>query len=167
MIDKTLLARYWKDFYIVTQEERDDFPYANVADAAKMLIKGRNWSGTFTELLITNSVEMNICKKSIRGFEAQVRIEDRKLLAMDFNPPGYVLKNSELLRNFVWQKLDNTQRMNYAQLSMSISEQQDKIDELTADKENIELILKKLEKSTDWIKDYINWQKFELRGLQQ
>lgn len=167
MIDKNLLVRYWKDFYIITQEEREDFPYANIADAAKALIKGRNWSGTFTELLITNSEEMNTYKKVLRNLEFQVMVEDRKLLTIDFNPPAYVLKNSELLRNFSWSKLSDAQKMNYATLNTNILECQDKIDELAADKDNIELILKKLEKSTDWIKDYINWMKFELRGLQQ
>lgn len=167
MIDKRLLERFWKDFYIVTQEERQDFPYANIADAAKSLIKGRNWIGTWTELIITKSEELNQSKRAFRTLEIRLKEEDRKLLKHDFHAPGYVLKNTELFRDFVWSKLEEEQKVTYHTLSVEIEKYTSEIEELESDKEHIELILKKLEKSTDWLVQYINWQKFELRGLQQ
>ena len=167
MIDKELLARFWKDFYIVTQEERQDFPYANVADAAKSLIKGRNWVGTFTELLISKAEELGEFKKTFRNIEQLLKIEDRKLLAKDVKAPGYVLKNAELLTNFLWARLSDFEKERYNTLSADLKHCKDAVEDLESDKDNLELILKKLEKSTDWLVQFINYQKFELRGLQQ
>lgn len=167
MIDKTLLTRYWKDFYIVTQEEREDFPYANVADAAKMLIKGRNWAGTWIEKLIQNCEEINLNKKSLKNLEQKVLIENNKLLSLELHPPAYVLKNHDLFVKYVWNKMDDAQKFLYHDLNKKIIDCTNKIEELETDNNNIELILKKLEKSTDWLVQYINWNKFELRSLQQ
>lgn len=167
MIDKKLLERFWKDFYIITQEERQDFPYANPADAAKSLIKGRNWIGTWTELLIFKAEELNEFKKTLRNIEQLLKIEDRKILAKNIKAPGYVLKNAELLNNFVWSTLTELEKERYNMLYVDLKNCKDAIDNLESDKNNLELILKRLEKSTDWLIQYINWNKFELRGLQQ
>ena len=43
---------------------------------------------------------------------------------------------------------------------------ENELEELNHDRETLDLLLKKLEKTTDWLRDYLNWQKFELRTLQ-
>lgn len=167
MINKDLLSKYWRDFYIHTQEERTDFPYANVADAGRALIKGRNWTGTFTELLITNSEETSSCKRDLNNAKRNLSLLERKVLQDGEGINSYVSKNKELLKSHIWTKSSLEQRNGIDMLERNVLEIENKLEELESEKENIELILKKLEKTTDWLVQYINWMKFELRGLQQ
>lgn len=165
MINKELLNKFWKDYYITTQEERPDFPYANIADAGKALIKGRNWTGTFTELLLDNSNMISACKQDLNHMTHDLSILERNILIEGTNSSAY--KNKDSIKRVIWSKATEQQREEIQTIEKQMLDCGNELEGHESDKQIVELILKKLDKTTDWLVQYINWMKFEIRGLQQ
>ena len=164
MINKSVLERFWKDYYIQTQEEHSDFPYANVSDAGRALIKGRNWTGTFTEMLLTISESISINKKELTVCEHDLNLVERDVLAFA-GTTSYVSKNKDLMKAHIWANAVQAQKDLITVNEKRIITLKGVLEELGSEKEILELILKKLDKTTDWLVQYINWQKYELRFM--
>src|SRR2546423_65759 len=140
MIDKDLLARFWKDFQLTTQEEDSTFPIVNPQDAARTLIKCRNWIGTFTELLIS--------KNNIRGVVLKSLKHERFLLGeieqywYSELLSGYsvsALKTRELAQSLIAQKTKDDST--YHSIQMSIMSLENELEEIDNDRENLEALL--------------------------
>lgn len=166
MIDKDLLKRFWKDFQLITQEEDSTFPIVNPQDAIRALMKCRNWVGTFTELLIDNNNLRAVVLKSFKHEKFQLtQIEQywyAELLAE--GQAISALKTKELVQALIARKtIDDT---TYHSIQANMQTLESELEILNNDKETLDLLLKRLEKTTDWLRDYLNWCKYEARTLQ-
>jgi len=164
MIDKELLTRFWRDFQLITQEEDSTFPIVNPQDAARALIKCRNWIGTFTEQLITLETERTFVLKDLHRERVTLRSLDNfyieRILASDY--PLSAIKNKDILQALIQTHADAEQKA----LTQVISNQEEVLLGIESDKTILENLIKRIEKSTDWLIQYLNWTKFELRSLQ-
>jgi len=165
MIDKALLARFWKDFQLITQNEDSTFPIVNPQDAVQALIKCRNWVGTFTEMLISNSIVRTITNKSLKHEKYLLSEIEQYWYAelLDSEYSVSALKTRELAKALIAKRTKDD--VAYHTIQANIISLENEMYELDTDKDILETILKKLEKSTDWLRDYINWVKFEVRDL--
>ncbi len=166
MLDKNLIKQFWNDFKLVTQEEDSNFPIANPQDAIRALVKCRNWVGTFTELLIDNNNLRAVVLRSLKNERYLAsKIEQywyAELLAEGH--PVSALKTKELAQALITKKTQDDAP--YHSIQLNIISLENELEELNHDRETLDLLLKKLEKSTDWLRDYLNWVKYELRTLQ-
>lgn len=165
MIDKDLLTKFWKDFHLVVQEEDSSFPIVNPQDAIRALVKCRNWVGTFTELLInTNNIRAVVAKNFKHERFLLKEIEQywyAELLAEEHSIS--VLKTRELVQALIAKKTQDD--VTYHSIQLNIIGLENELEALDAEKETLDLLLKRLEKTTDWLRDYLNWCKYELREL--
>lgn len=166
MLDKDLLARFWKDFHLTTQDEDTSFPIANPQDAARVLVKCRNWIGTFTELLISRNNIRNVVLKSLKH-ERSLLSEIEQFWYADFLASGHpvsTLKTRELAQALIAQHTkDDTA---YHSIKANIITLENELNEFDIDIENLEALLKRIEKTTDYLVQYLNWVKYEVRTLQ-
>lgn len=160
---KDLLQKFWVDFYIPTQDEDSSFPYANPSDASRSLIKARNWTGTLTEKLVEISFSLAGRKRDLRAFQEQYFSVERVILAREEKIFAYITKSKELLKAFIWSKADRDEITMITVLEEDISKLIYDIHVLDSEKEIIQEVLKKLDKTTDWLVQYINWMKIEAR----
>lgn len=166
MIDKDLLTRFWKDFNLITQEEDSNFPIVNPQDAVRALIRCRNWVGTFTEMLVSNSIQKTITVKGLKHENYLLSEIERfwyaELLTEDHSIS--VLKTKELAQALIAQKTKDDPT--YHSIQLHIISLENELFDINSDKDILEMLLRKIEKTTDWLVQYINWTKFELRTLQ-
>lgn len=162
---RELVDKFLKDMSIPTQDTNEDFPYANLADVGKALIKSRNWIPT----LVNESLEINdaiaITKKELRQADTSLTRLERDIVRRNQNLPSSAFKSKEYFKVFVHSIADGTDIIILAGREDQVNVLNEHLDELYSQKEIIEMILRKLEKSNDWLSQYINLQKFELRGL--
>jgi hypothetical protein len=163
MLNQELLDRFWKDFNVVTQEDDPEYPIANPQDAAKALIKCRNWVGVWTEQLVdTEQRRMN----AKRGLESNTSIlkdfRNEYLNELRPNFAATTLKVKELQDALIFERARENKL--YQETLRTVTHYSDILDDLESDKELLEVILKRLEKSVDWLVQYLNWIKYELRG---
>jgi|SRR6266404_5318141 len=166
MLDRELLKAFWKDFKLVTQEEDSNFPIVNPQDAIRALVKCRNWVGTFTEMLISNNSLRAIVLKNFKHERYLLNQIEQYWYAelLGEGHPVSALKTKELAQALITKKTQDDTA--YHSIQLNILSLENELEELTNDKETLDLLLKKLEKTTDWLRDYLNWTKFELRVLQ-
>ncbi|SRR5258706_1085420 len=166
MLSKDLLARFWKDFNLITQEEDSSFPIVNPQDAVRALIRCRNWVGTFTEMLVSNSMQKTITVKGLKH-ENYLLSEIEQYWYAELLTEGQsvsALKTKELAQALIAQKTKDDST--YHSIQFNIISLENELFDIDSDKDILEMLLKKLEKTTDWLIQYINWTKFELRTLQ-
>lgn len=161
-MDKGLIVKFWADFPIPTQEEDIRFPYANPSDAAKALIKARNWSGTITEALIEKSESLKSSKSELFSLETKVERLER-LIFVKNTPPGWATKNKDTQRAWIWSKAEEADLQLLQKMDESREVLRTQIFSLETDMGLYGLMLKTLEKTTEWLVQYINWQKHEVR----
>ena len=159
---KELIARFWKDFPIPTQDEDPKFPYANPSDAARALIKAHNWVGTITETLIEKSETLKEFKNTLFSLDTKVEKMERIIFSQN-PPPGWATKNKEMQKAYVWSQaeagdLELLQVMEDSRVTI-----RSQIFNVEKDIDLYNLMLKTLERSSEWLISYINWAKFELR----
>ncbi len=166
MLNKELIKAFWQDFKLVTQEEDTNFPIVNPQDAIRTLVKCRNWVGTFTEMLIANNNLRAVVLKSFKH-ERFLLSQIEQYWYAELLAEGQAvstLKTKELAQALITKKTqDDT---TYHSIQLNIMSLENELEELNHDRETLDLLLKKLEKTTDWLRDYLNWVKYELRTLQ-
>jgi hypothetical protein len=154
------IQKFWKEFPIPTQEEREDFPFANPSDASRALIRSRNWAGTITEALIEKSQQLKHLKNLIASLDLKVdRLERHILIA---NPPAsWATKNKEMQRTWVWSKATEADLMLLTEMEESKDKLKNESFSIEKDLELYNQMLKTLEKTTEWVIQYLNWIKHE------
>ena len=166
MLNKELIKAFWQVFKLVTQEEDTNFPIVNPQDAIRTLVKCRNWVGTFTEMLIANNNLRAVVLKSFKH-ERFLLSQIEQYWYAELLAEGQAvsaLKTKELAQALITKKTqDDT---TYHSIQLNIMSLENELEELNHDRETLDLLLKKLEKTTDWLRDYLNWVKYELRTLQ-
>lgn len=165
MIDKNIVRKFWDDFKLIIQEEDPNFPIVNPQDAIRALMKCRNWVGTFTEFLINNNNLRATVLKSLKH-ERFLLGEIEQYWYAELLGAGYsasALKTKELAQALISQK--TKEDATYHSIQMNITSLETELEELNNDRETLDLLLKRIEKTTDWLRDYLNWCKFELRDL--
>ena len=165
MLDRNIVKQFWGDFKLSVQEEDPNFPIVNPQDAIKALMKCRNWIGTFTELLISNNNQRAIVLKSLKHERFQLGQIEQYWYAelLGAGHPVSALKTKELAQALIAQKTKDDSA--YHSIQMNIATLETELEVLNHDKETLDLLLKRIEKTTDWLRDYLNWCKFELRDL--
>ena len=162
------LTKFWRDFYIPIQEEKKDFPIANISDVASSLIRSRNWMGTFTEEVVRLAKEINETKAVLRRVENFLLDKEARVVAESLPKlTATVVKNKDILKLHIRKFASESIRGDIDALETQILEIKNKLEYLVQEKENIERIMKTLERGIEWSIQYINWQKFELRTLNE
>lgn len=165
MLDRNIIKQFWGDFKLSVQEEDPNFPIVNPQDAIKALMKCRNWIGNFTELLINNNNQRAVVLKNLKH-ERYLLGQIEQYWYAELLEAGHsvsALKTKELAQALIAQKTkDDTA---YHSIQTNITALETELEALNNDKETLDLLLKRIEKTTDWLRDYMNWVKFELRDL--
>lgn len=165
MVSKDLLDRFWRDFQLITQDEDISFPIANPQDAARVLIKCRNWIGTFTEQLITIEQDRTAILQKAHVARARLKELENFFLERIYNSGSHsisALKSKEILQALLAFYADTE----YKDLKKATTDIDTVLIQIDSDKEILENLIKRIEKTTDWLVQYLNWTKFELRTLQ-
>lgn len=155
-----LIAKFWKEFQIPTQEQTNEFPYANPSDAARSLIRAHNWAGTITESLIEKSQQLKGTKNTLALLEMKVERLERFTLALN-PPPTWATKNKELQKAYIWSKAQETDLKLFQELENSREILRNEILGIEKEMDLFSQMLKTLERTTDWVVHYINWVKHE------
>lgn len=166
MTNIDFVNKFWQDFYIPFQEQVEDFPIANTSDAVKGLIRARNWMGKLTENLITVSSRTELLDKELKVISNTINSIEMDILAKyRYELPASYLKSKDTLKIFARSKMDNAETKNIVYLEGQAKIIEDQMTSLYTEKNTLEKMLRLLEKTTEWLIQYINWQKFELRSL--
>lgn len=163
-MNKELIEKFYKDFPIPTQEEDSRFPYANPSDAARALIRAYNWSGNITESLIGLSEVIKGVESELYKVDSITEKLERLIIAKN-PPPSWAVKNKDMQRAYVWSKaiVEDIVALEAADKARDLL--RGKLLTLKKDFDLYSMMHKHLERSTEWLTNYINWCKFELRDL--
>lgn len=165
-MNKETKQRFWDDMIIPTQEETTDVAFANPADVARSLIKARNWVATLTQELTDFNTTVAEHKATLNRFRGQIKAKETVLLAKAISEvsSGY-LKNRDLMLAAIWKIATVGDQEQFHELETQVTWFAEELIRLEAEYQNLEIMRKALEKTTDWLVQYINWHKFELREL--
>lgn len=164
-MDKELLGKFLKDFHIVTQDEDQEFPYANPSDASRSLIKARNWIGTLTERLMDLQDSLKDVKVRLSRTEASLVTVERKILAASSPVPSWATKNKEIQKAYILSNATDVEKQFIAEFEKNIAKDKDIIYAIESEIEQYYTLIKHLDRSTEWIIQYINWMKYEARSF--
>jgi len=165
MLDRELLARFWKDFHLATQDEDTSFPIANPQDAARVLVKCSNWIGTFTEQLIAFENMRVSVAKDLQHYRTELK-DLENLLIDSLVAEGYFTPASLKNKEFVQMSIRSKETTGASGLRITIQNAEAVLAELNSDQEMLENLVKRIEKTTDYLVQYLNWVKYEVRTLQ-
>jgi hypothetical protein len=162
-MDDKLRERFWKEFYIQTQTESKEVAFANPADVANALISSRNWYGTISEELVSIEEKLAIHKDEIRTVRRRIQDWEVEVLATCGKMHTTAAKNQTTMEAFIWAnagiEIKHELRRLYDSLDVFLSG----LAGLERDKAGAEGMRRAVEKTADWLVQYINWQKFEMR----
>jgi hypothetical protein len=164
---KEQLAQFWLDFHIPTQQDDTDFPFANPSDAARSLIKSRNWVGLLTEELLSLSEKLNSHKKQVLYFEKEIAKKERENLALGLSKdkaPGWISKNKEIQKAFIYSSITEEEKKTLLHWEIKADDCRADATEIQHQMDGINMLLRIIDKSTEWVIQYINWAKFEVRS---
>ncbi len=158
-----LITRFWKEFSIPVQEEDTSVNFANPSDVVRSLVKSRNWMGTISENLINVDRALVQEQRLYNAIEDSLRDFSIKTLAVAGTLAGAVVKNRDTQEAFILHSCSDNERAMIYESQKTLREQREKIDHLKHIKNSFELMKRALEKTTDWLVQYLNWHKFEIR----
>ncbi len=158
----TLIARFWQDFSIPVQEEDSSVNFANPSDVVRSLVKSRNWMGTISENLINIDRALTKEQRHYNALEESLRHFSVQKLATD-TLSGTAVKNKETQEAFVLTRCSDEEQVWVSESRHDLQGQRERIDHLKHMKNSFELMKRALEKTTDWLVQYLNWHKFEIR----
>ena len=165
-MDSEKRQKFWQEFSIVTQESDDEFPYANPSDAARSLVKARNWVGTITEETIALNDQLNSASRALRSYEHGMMVIERDVLARCVSTlPSWATKNKDVQKAYIWEHMNGDEKFDYRTFENLKNSELDHIDSLENEISTYTSMLKTLERATEWAIQYINWMKFEARTL--
>jgi molecular chaperone GrpE (heat shock protein) len=165
-MDTDTRKRFWDEMIIPTQEETTDVAFANPADVARSLIKARNWMATLTQeltFLNTNALEL---RNTLNNFRTRLKAKETTILARAISEvsSGY-FKNRDLQLASIWRTATDREKEEIHEFETQIDHFTQELNRYEGEYQNMDVMRKALEKSTDWLVQYINWHKFELREL--
>ena len=158
-----IINRFWEDFSIPVQEEDSSLNFANPSDVVRSLVKSRNWMGTISENLINIDKALNKEQRLYNTVEENLRRFLVKTLAAVDSLSGAAVKNKETQEAFVLSRCSTSEQVWIRESHKNLQTQREKIDYLKHMKNSFELMKRALEKTTDWLVQYLNWHKFEIR----
>jgi len=165
-MNKEIKQRFWDEMIVPTQEETTEVAFANPADVARSLIKARNWIATLTQELTDVNKAIAECKVSLNGTRSQIKVRESIVLAKAISEisSGY-LKSRDLQLAAIWRVATSQEQEELHGYEEQLSWFTQELIRLEGEYQSLEIMRKALEKSTDWLVQYINWHKFELREL--
>jgi len=158
-----LSKRFWEEFSIPTQDEDISVDFANPSDIVKSLVKSRNWMGTLSENMIRLDQALHREQRICNLLEHQLQDLVVKVLARNFPIPGAAIKNKETQEAFIVNNSSEEESFIFESLRKDRREILNTTDDLKQLKNSFEIMKKSLEKTTDWLVQYLNWHKFEIR----
>jgi hypothetical protein len=165
---KELVDRFWEDFHITTQDQFPDVAFANPIDVASSLIKARNWSATLTQELVKVIRRLSELKLINAELVKNISTLERDILsrqARASNISAIVVKNKDLQRAFIRSVSTEEELGHFAVWEEELHKNGCSLLAGETYKEQVEALRKTLERSTDWLVQYINWCKFEAKSL--
>lgn len=167
-MNKELVKRFWEDFQIPTQEETINVAFANPADVAKALIKARNWSATIAQELVKVQNRLAELEQKEEDILIDVNKVEKEILIRQFRYGKIstaVTKNKEIQHAYIRSMATNDEEQDLKAMEQALVETRKGLHVGNTYKEQVDTLRRTLEKTTDWLIQYINWHKFELREL--
>lgn len=164
-MDEDTKTRFWKDMIVPTQEEYEDVAFANPVDVANALVKSRNWASTISSELARLTGRRASVVKRLRRANSQLASVESLVFANVDKVPTTALRTKESRRGFIIKNLDQAGLGLLTECEASVRTEEDILDDIDAQIEELEILRRVLERSTDWLIQYINWHKFELREM--
>ena len=168
-MDKEMKREFWKDFVIPTQEEVEEVAFANPSDVARSLVKGRNWYATASASLAEAMKKRDDQLAILQDLENKRDTAESLIVANymnrnpDFKLPTSTVKNKQTMQMFVFSKASPAERDLLDEIEEhrrdAVSEKMYWVRECG----ELESMRRAIEKTTEWLIQYINWYKFELR----
>ena len=168
-MNSDMRKRFWNDFIIPTQDETTDVLYANPSDVARSLVRARNWYGTISEDVLEAVANIETANAILRSSETKKTALEQVLVARAMREAGLkalptsVVKNQQTMSVFALSRAT----FDEAKTLQALLEEQRlaEVDRSFWQRERAqaEIMRRALEKTTDWLVQYINWHKFELR----
>ena len=165
---KEQLQKFWHDFQIPTQDGDTQFPYANPSDAARSLIKARNWVGMITEELLSISEASNTHSRELKAIKEALELLERVVLARclkDNKVTATVTKNKEIQKAFILGNMSEEDAKQFSELEKRRIVLQQTLDKLEKQTSYLQTMLRTIDTSTEWIVQYVNWMKYESRAI--
>ena len=150
---------------IPVQNETHEVAFANPADISKSLIRSRNWSAVIIQELVDTTGNITSARKSLRGVEAFLHKHESSILSRVDKVPTVAVKNKDTQRAFVLNQASDEEKTLLRDTIETVEVWNGLLIELEGEKEQLEYMRRMLERTTDWLVQYINWHKFELREL--
>jgi hypothetical protein len=157
--------RFWDDFELVTQIENPDMNFVNPADVARSLIKARNWTSKLVQASIESRSQRTTIDNQIR--EAQTTLDkiERTIFAKSGKIPAFSMRNRETQSKFLFSIAEVEEREQMQKQYDLILYLQTEFSKADDDLGDLETMRRALEKSADWLIQYLNWYKYEMRTL--
>jgi chromosome segregation ATPase len=162
-MDDRMRERFWKEFYIQTQTESKEVAFANPADAANALISSRNWYGTISEELASLEQSLTNVQGQIREIRLSIQSAETAVLSTFEKLSTATLKNQQTISAFVRHHLSQSEREDLDELELTLDDNLSTLADLERQKAQAEIMRRAVERTADWLVQYINWQKFEMR----
>jgi hypothetical protein len=164
---KELVQKFWDDMFIPTQNEDSSVNFANPTDVATSLVKARNWASTIAQELISEYEKSHDANKELKKITNEINLLEADVLASADKIPTVAMKNALTQRGFVLRQATESQRKHLLELLALAESWEEILSRVDTSIGQLETMRKALERSTDWLVQYINWHKFELRELSQ
>ncbi len=158
-----LAKRFWSEFSIPVQESDLSVNFANPSDVVRSLIKSRNWMGTLSENIIRLDQTLHKEQRKYNRLEHMLKDKIVLVLSRSFPIPGAAIKNKETQDAFIINNCSDEEKTILGDLRSENRHLIATIEELRQMKNSFEIMKKSLEKTTDWLIQYLNWHKFEIR----
>lgn len=160
--------RFWDEFYIPTQKDSKEVAFANPADVARFLISSRNWYGSITQWLVDLKRDKEKITFEMSTIARQKHSLERVILArivVRGELSATSVKNKDVQSGVVFAYASEEERVAFDQQEEELATLSGQLDLNAVDLEEAEAMRRATERTTDWLIQYINWQKFELRDL--
>jgi hypothetical protein len=164
-MDEFSRKKFWDEFIIPVQEETVEVAFANPSDVARSLIKSRNWAGTITQSLMDFTRQVGENQALVKANQSHIVELEREILGRQARLPSAAVKNKELQRAFARSHATVEEKARLDELEDKVRTLEFQTNMIKAEKEQIDLMKHALEKTTEWLIQYINWHKFEARAL--
>lgn len=165
VMDAQLRKEFWNNFRLPVQEEDPSVSFVNPSDVHRSLIKARNWLGTLNEVLVELKDKHKGLRILRRVAENKLGSLEKKVLARSFPIPTSAVKNKIVQDAFVYSEADEAEKDTIDSINSDVETLIQEMDIINESMSELDTMRKALDRTTDWLIQYLNWLKFELRDL--
>jgi hypothetical protein len=166
-MDKATRKRFWKDLIVPTQEQTNEVLFANPSDVARSFVKARNWHATVSESLTEANRMFDLQVEALQDLDFRQDELEKVVIArviQDKNKlPTSAVKNKQTLHMYAFAYANTEELAVFEDIKNLRKDALEQKAYWSRERSEFEIMRRTVEKSTEWLSQYINWYKFELR----